>query len=138
MTALEEEEEVGRSWDHTIKKGAHTYQPYVISCPWAFGGVVHNPPRVVHMFRWDELCVVVRPQTPKIGCLIPIGSYQRLRYYGSLASSWSWCWRVCTPDFYRVYQTILHSSTNLDRNPGGSKDHPRISPSTDYYMSLEN
>jgi len=29
----EEEEEAGRSWDHMVKKGAHTYHLSVISCP---------------------------------------------------------------------------------------------------------
>jgi hypothetical protein len=34
MVALEEEEEeAGHSRDHTIKKGAHTYHPSVISFP---------------------------------------------------------------------------------------------------------
>jgi hypothetical protein len=34
MTALEEEkEEVGHSRNHTAKKKAHTYYPFVISCP---------------------------------------------------------------------------------------------------------
>jgi hypothetical protein len=32
MAALEEEEEeTGHSWDHTIKKQAHTYHPSMIS-----------------------------------------------------------------------------------------------------------
>jgi hypothetical protein len=51
MAALEkEEEEAGRSRDHTTKKGAHTYHPFAIWCPWSFDGVVHNPPRVAHIF----------------------------------------------------------------------------------------
>jgi len=51
MAALEEkEEEAGRSRDHMTKKKGHTYHPFVISCPWPFGGVVHNPPRVAHIF----------------------------------------------------------------------------------------
>jgi hypothetical protein len=60
MAALEkeEEEEVGRSRDHTVKKGVHTDHPSMISCPWSFGGVVHNPPRVAYILRWDESCVV--------------------------------------------------------------------------------
>jgi hypothetical protein len=76
MEVLEEdeEEEAGRSQDHTAKKGAHTYHPSVISCPWSFGGVVHNQPRVAHIFQWDESCVVARPQTPKTRSLIPIGA----------------------------------------------------------------
>jgi hypothetical protein len=30
MAELEEEEDAGRSQDHTAKKEAHTYHPYVI------------------------------------------------------------------------------------------------------------
>jgi hypothetical protein len=47
MAVPEEEEEASRSQDHMAKKGMHTYHPSVIWCPWPFGGVVHNPPRVV-------------------------------------------------------------------------------------------
>jgi hypothetical protein len=32
---------------------------------------------------------------------------------------------------------ILPPSTNPDRNPDGSKDHPHISPSIGYYKSPE-
>jgi len=39
MAELEEKEEAGFSRDHTAKKGAHMYHPYVISCPWPFDGV---------------------------------------------------------------------------------------------------
>ena len=58
MAALEEEEEVGRSRDHTTKKRAHMYHPSVISFPWSFGGVVHNLPRVARIFcmRWVVCC----------------------------------------------------------------------------------
>jgi len=55
MAVLEEEEEPSLSREHTAKKGAHSYHPFVISCPWPFGGVVHNLPRVAHIFRWDGL-----------------------------------------------------------------------------------
>jgi len=45
--AVLEEEEAGRSWDHTTNKRAHTYHPFVISCSWPSSGVVHNPLRLL-------------------------------------------------------------------------------------------
>jgi len=134
MVALEEAD---RSRDHMAKKEAHTYHPSVISYPWPFYGVRHNPHRVVHILQWDGSYVVARSRTPETGWSISIASSQRLRHYGP-STSWSWCWRVCTPNFYRVHQMILPPSTNPDRNPGGSKDRSRISPSISYYMSPGN
>jgi hypothetical protein len=58
------EEEVGRSPDHTAKKAAHTYHPFVILCPWRASRVVHNPPRVVDI-------VVSRPQSPQTDWELP-------------------------------------------------------------------
>ena len=125
MTTLKEEEEeegeAGHSRDNTTKKRKHTYHPSVISYPWPFD-------RVVQIFRWDELCVVARPRTHETECSIRIGSSQRPRHHGPPTSSQSWCWRVCTLDFYRVHQMILPPSTNLDQNQGGLKIRPRISP----------
>jgi hypothetical protein len=67
-----------------------------------------------------------------------IGSSQRLKHYGSTTSCRPYCWRVRTPYFYQVHLTIQPPSTNLDRIPDELKYHPRISPSTDHYRSLEN
>jgi hypothetical protein len=75
MTMLEEEEKASRSWNHMAKKEAHTYHLSVISCLGPFGGVVHNPPRVAHIFMWDELYVVVRPWL-ETRCSISIESFQ--------------------------------------------------------------
>jgi hypothetical protein len=75
MTALEEEEEeASRSRDYMAKKGAHTHYSSMISCPWLFDRIVHNPLRVAHIFWWDEPYVVARPQTPKTRCSILIAS----------------------------------------------------------------
>jgi hypothetical protein len=48
----------------------HMYLSSMISFPWSFDEVVHNPSRVTHIFWWDESCVVARPQTPETECLI--------------------------------------------------------------------
>jgi hypothetical protein len=84
MVALEEE--ANRSRNHTTIKRAHTYLPFVISCPSLFDGVIHSPLRVAHIFWWDEPCVVARPRSLETGYSIPIGSFQRLRYYEPFAS----------------------------------------------------
>jgi len=73
-----------------------------------------------------------------VGCSILIGSSQRLKHYGPPASSRSYCWRACKPDFYQIHQTIQPPSINPDRISDGSKDRPHISPSTGYYRSPEN
>jgi hypothetical protein len=73
MELQKEEEEVGRSRDHTTKKGTHMYHPSVISCQWQAGRVVQNPPRVADI-------VVSRSRSPKTKSSILIGSSQRLRH----------------------------------------------------------
>jgi hypothetical protein len=50
MAMVEEEEEASRSWNHMAKKGAHMHHLSMISCPGPFSGVVHNLPRVAHIF----------------------------------------------------------------------------------------
>jgi len=105
---VELEEEVGRSPDHTAKKEAHTYHPFVILCPWRASRVVHNPPRVVDI-------VVSRPQSPQTGCSILIGSSQRLRHYMPPISYRLYCWRVRTPNFYRVTRRFcLHPQIQIE------------------------
>ena len=81
MAESEEEEGVGCSRDHTTKKKAHRYHPYMILCPWRSVRVVHNPLRVAYIAGWDQPCVVSRPWSPQTGCLILIRSSQRLRHY---------------------------------------------------------
>jgi hypothetical protein len=83
----EEEEEVGRSWDHAAKKRKHTYHPSVISCPWRSSRVVHNASIVADIVGWDQPCVVSRPRSPQSGCSILIRSSKLLRHYGPPASS---------------------------------------------------
>jgi hypothetical protein len=58
MLTLEDEEEVGHSQDHMVKKGVHMYHPSTISCPLPFGEV-HNSPRVAHIFG-DMSCVLLQ------------------------------------------------------------------------------
>jgi hypothetical protein len=60
-----------------------------------------------------------------------------VKHYGPPASYRPYCRRARKPDFYRVHQTIQPPSTNPNRILDGSKDRPHISPSTDYYRSLE-
>jgi len=136
---LDFSENLSKTWvkNWVATKRTHMYHPSVILYPSPFYGVHNNLHRVVHILQWDRSYVVVRSRTPETGWSISIASSQRLRHYGP-STSWSWCWRVCTPDFYLVYQMILPPSTNLDRNPGGSKDRSRISPLIVCYMSLGN
>jgi len=55
-------------------------------------------------------------------CLGPIVSIKRSKHYESSAS------------FYRANRAILPPTTNLDQDPDGSKDCPRISHSSGCYM----
>jgi len=52
----EMEEEVGCSWNHMVKKGAHMYHHFVMSSSQSFGEVIHNSPRVARISWWDEPC----------------------------------------------------------------------------------
>jgi len=71
MAALEEAD---RSRDHMAKTRAHTYHPSVISYPWPFYRVHHNPHRVVHILQWDGSYVVTRSGTHETGWSISIAS----------------------------------------------------------------
>jgi hypothetical protein len=133
MAALEKEE-VGRSLGHMAKKGSHKYHPSVISCPLPFGEVVHNPPRVTHIFRWDGSYVVARPQTPGLGA----------RYWLQAPNNWDTTGHPqvlgrSVGEFIHLISIVsIRWSCFYLQIQIEIQDHPRISPSTSCYMSSGN
>ena len=139
MTVLEEEEETSRFWNHTTKK-IYTRTNHLWSHVYNHMAELFIICRESLIFFSERSRVLLQGHE-----LLRLGARYRLR----ALNDWDTTGRqqvisrsvgesVHSISIGLVHQTILPPSTNPDRNSGGSKDRPYISPLTSYYMSPEN